>query len=210
MCFGGNDAAEQARIEAERTRRDLERQEEERRQKIKTGQASIDTAFAQFNDPYFAQFRQDYIDSRNPEIDNQYATAKDKLIAALAGRGVLRSTIGANALGDLDKKLGDVRGQIANEAFDMSNSFRDRVEKTKSDLYSLNTASADPDMIAARAQGETTALIPPQSTTPLGDLFGSILAPIVNYSRAAIYSPTGRSGFSSPPTSGAGNGRVYG
>ncbi len=210
MCLGNNGAARQAQLDAERTRQELRQQEDERQGKIRTGQGRIDEAFGQFDEPYFSNFRQSYINSKNPGVADQYTSAKDRLIAALADRGVLKSTIAANSLGDLERRRNDVLGGISDEAFDAANSFRGKVQQSKSDLYALNTASADPDMIATRARGESTALIPPRQTSELGDLFGSILAPVVNYTRAGIYSPYGNrfSGFFNAPTSGRGNSRV--
>jgi hypothetical protein len=79
-------------------------------------------------------------------------------------------------------------------------------------LISLNQSSADPTMIAARARGEATSLVAPQATSPLGDIFGSALAPFVSYQRGAMYGPNGAGNLISysPPTSGLGSGRVVG
>jgi hypothetical protein len=210
MCFG-NDDAEDANRAAEAERQRVRAEEEARQARIKVGQGKIDTAFAQFNDPYFEKFRTDYVGAQNPDIDMQYTNARGKLAAALQNRGTLSSSIAGNAFGELTRKQNDARTGVANEAFDASNSFRNTVEKTKSNLYNVNTASADPGMIANRAMGEATALVPPKATAPLGDLFGSVLAPFAAYTRAGIYSPTGGGrGFAYAPTSGSGSGSVVG
>lgn len=210
MCLGkSNAAANQARFDANLTRQQIDNQEADRQNRIKTGQASIDSSFSQFGEPYFDQYRKDYTDSRNPEIDNQFTNAQDKVTAGLEGRGLLRSTVGANTLAELTRQRDVARGDVANEAFDAANGFKQSVDKSKGDLYALNTASADPSMIAARAQGESTALIPPQTSSPMGDLFANVLSPVAAYARGAQYAPAvGNRSLGAPPTSGSGVGRI--
>lgn len=211
MCFGDGGAAERARQDAAQTQAAIGQQQQERQTRIKTGQGSIDQAFSQFNQPYFDQYRNDYTASRNPEIDSQFNNAQDKMTATLEDRGLLRSTVGANSIGELNRQRDVARGNVANEAFDLANGFKQSVDKSKGDLYALNTASADPSLIATQAQGASTALIPPQATKPLGDLFASVLAPVAAYAKGSMYAPGGygRPGYSSaPPTSGGGTSSI--
>mgnify|MGYP001004377967 FL=1 len=100
MCFGGKDNSRQqaAQAQAEQAAAEAARQS-----RIREGQANIDTAFGQFDDNYFGNFQKSFTDFYNPQIADQYARAKDKLIAALAGRGTLESTVGAAKFGDLEK-----------------------------------------------------------------------------------------------------------
>lgn len=205
----GQTAMNASKADAAAAKAEMDAKEAKRQADIKTGQGSIDSAFAQYGDDYFKHFRDAYVGTKNPEIDRQYGVAKDKMVAGLAGRGVLDSTIGANSLGELEQRRGSAQGDVANEASDLSNNFRNQVEKSKTDLYALNTAAGDPDMIAARARGDATSLIPPSSSSSLGNLFGDVLSPVAQYQKAQAYAPYGGGGFSyGPPTSGAGNGRI--
>ncbi len=206
MCFGGKQDNSGAQIAAQQ-----KADEEARQARINEGRSKIDANFAQYDDPYFAKFRTDFTNAQNPDIDQQYSTAKDKLSAALANRGILSSTIAGNAFGDLTKANTKARTDLANEAFDASNTFHNQIEKTKSDLYSTNIAAADPGMIANRAEGEAASLVAPRPNQ-LGDIFGSVLAPFAAYTRAATYSPYAKGGsiFSFAPTSGGGSGKVIG
>lgn len=209
----GKTAMDNSKADAAAAKAEMDAKEAKRQADIKTGQGSIDHAFAQYGDDYFKHFRDSYVGTKNPEIDRQYGVAKDKMVAGLAGRGVLDSTIGANALGQLEERRGSAQGDVANEASDLSNDFRGQVEKSKTDLYALNTAAGDPNMIASRAAGESTALIPPQSSSPLGNLFGDVLSPYAAYQKSNAYAPGAYGGFSyggSAPTSGGGSGRVVG
>jgi hypothetical protein len=188
----------------------MRQEEKERRGDIRTGQHEINRNFRQFDDPYYQGVRSDYLGTQTPQIQRQYDKSGGKLSALLADRGVLNSSIAGNAFGDLERTRTEATGRATNEAFDAENAFRDRVEKSKSNLYSLNQAAADPKMIAAQALGQTTALTPPQSTSQLGDLFANVLAPFANFARADAYNPSGgrvRNFFA--PTSGGGSSAVY-
>lgn len=207
MCFGGGGGDDSAaQIAAQQ-----KAEEEARQRRIGEGRGRIDSAFLQYDDPYFANFRTDYVGAQTPDIDEQYSTAKDRLAAALANRGVLGSTIAGNAFGDLTKTNTKARTDLANQAFDASNTFRNQIEKTKSDLYSTNIAAADPGMIANRAAGEAASLVAPRPNQ-LGDIFANVLAPFAAYTRASTYSPYSKGGslFSFTPTTGAGSGKVIG
>jgi hypothetical protein len=110
-------------------------------------------------------------------LNDQYGIAKDKLISALAGRDTLESSVGANALSQLDKTRDNAAVDIGNAATDASNGLRSKVDSTKSNLYSLNASAADPLTSASRAQSEAGAIVSPQSYPTLTDVFAGALAP---------------------------------
>ena len=209
MCFGGGKSdGSGAQIAAQQ-----KADEEARQARINEGRSRIDSSFAQYDDPYFAKFRTDFVGAQTPDIDEQYSVAKDRLAAALANRGVLSSTIAGNAFGDLTKTNTKARTDLSNQAFDASNQFHNSIEKTKSDLYNTNIAAADPGLAANRAEGEAASLVAPRPS-PLGDIFASVLAPFASYQRGSMYSPYGNPKtaglFSFAPTTGAGSGKVIG
>lgn len=219
MCFGGGSSRKQDAIAAATaadSRAEQERlraEEEARRARITQGQGAIDTAFANYNDDYYNGFKNAYTGNYLPEIDDQEAKARDALTARLAGQGVLESTVGASKLAELAKKANEARTRVGNEATDQSNALRGKVEQAKTNLYSVNNSSADPNAINARATGEATSLAAPTSYTPLGNLFTDLLGSVATAAGANANSPSsffGRStgGFSAAPTSGSGSGRV--
>jgi hypothetical protein len=205
MCLGGGSPDNSATQIANQQKQD----EADREAKVQQGQANIDQAFSQFNDPYFNQYKSDYLGAATPQIEQQYGDAKGTLSAALADRGILSSNIAGTAFGKLDQAHGDQTAAAVNQAADAANSFKNQVDQEKTNLYSLNSASADPSTIATQAEGSAAALVPPTNSTQLGNLFGSVLAPYVNYTRAAMYSPYampyGSNGFGSVPTNGSGS-----
>lgn len=203
MCVGGGGKADNSAAEEAR------RKEAERQRKITEGKGRIDSAFSQFDDGYYDQYGQDYLGFYTPQLEDQYASARDKLTAILAGKGVLEGTPGASRIAELDKKYNTTRTQVANDAEAASRDLRTRVENNKTDLYSLNQSSADPEGIGARAIGQATALEAPPSYNPLGDIFATFLGSIGG--AASRGTPNDRFYNSAQPTlyvSPTGSGRV--
>jgi hypothetical protein len=121
MCGGdSNPGAAQA---AEQTRL-TEAQQAWHDAAVSEGKSKIDQAFSAFDDPYYAKFAQTYKDTYNPQLDEQYGIAKDKLTSIMAGRDTLDSTAGANAIAQQSKTYNNTQADIANKATDASNNLR--------------------------------------------------------------------------------------
>lgn len=177
---------------------EMKAEEEARQARIREGQGRIDQSFTKFDDGYYSGYEDAYKGYYNPQIDDQYNESTDAMTAALAGRGILESSVAADKFSKLAKKMQEARGMIANQAVDARNTLRGKVEKTKTDLYSMNASTADPSAIAARAAGEATALAAPQAYSELGQIFQSILAPVSAYASSAQNSRGGL--FNQNPT----------
>jgi len=178
MCLSApkNTAADEAaKAEAETRAR-----EEKRQADITAGKVNIDNAYATFNDDYYGGYKDTYTGYYNPQVDDQYAQAKDKLTAALTGRGIYESSPGIAKMAELDKTYNQGRTQVANDAEAASRGLQSSVENSKTDLYALNQSSADPEGIGSRAVGQATALAAPQSFSPLGSLFAGLLSGFAN------------------------------
>lgn len=191
---------------------EMKAEEAARQARIKEGQGRIDDAFTKYDDNYYGGYENSYKAYYNPQIDDQYGEATDQLTAALAGRGLLESSVSADKFSKLAQKMYEARTAVGNQAADARNQLRGKVEKTKTDLYSMNSATADPSAIAARAAGEAAALAAPQPYTPLGQLFTAVVGSIGNYASAANNSRGGLWGNSNTPAapSGGGSSNVVG
>lgn len=155
---------------------EIARQEEEARQaRIKQGQSAIDTEFAQFDDPFFTNYQNNYTGYYIPQVEDQYQKAREKLTLKLAGSGNLNAGAGADALGDLRSQYELRRGDITNQALDAVNQRKNEIEGIRSDLYNQNRASADPAAAATLAASRSGGLVTPPAYTPIGDLFGNLL-----------------------------------
>lgn len=204
MCFGAKKAAEQAAAEARRTSADLKRQEAQRQANIKGGRTKIETAFSRFNDDYFGNYTDQYLDYYNPQIDEQYTTATGKAAASFRDRGMGQSTVAAGGLANLFKDRSRARTQVANDAASAANQLRGNVENTKTNLYNLNQSAADPESANIRAQAEATALVAPPTYSPLGQVFAASLNSIGNAGSA--YQNRAPAPYRSPYSTAAGGG----
>src|SRR5438128_995912 len=102
MCnlFGGNKGPSPQELAAQQQAA-IQKQEDDRKAAIGQGKSSIDSAFAQFDQPYFDNYTKAYTAAQDAPLADQYSIAKDKLTAALAGRDTLESTGGINAISQL-------------------------------------------------------------------------------------------------------------
>jgi len=186
----------------------LEDQQKKHDTDVATGKTSIDSAFKQFDQPYFDKYGQSYQDVYNPQLTDQYGIAKDKMYAMLAGNDQLGGSVGNNDLAQLDKTYANNQADIANKAKDSENAFKASVDNTKSQLYTQNAAAADPELMAAQAQAASGAVVAPSSYPSLSNVFGDALNSVATASRAnanSMYPYQGFS-FSTAPISGTGSG----
>jgi len=186
MCFGGGGSTAQ---DATDTYNDIDAREVIRQNDIKKGKANIDTNFAQFNDPYYQGYEKAYADNYVPQIEKQYATSVGKMMSALAERGMDRSSVGAAAQGDLFGENVKAKASIASDARSAADNLRSNVENTKSNLYAMNNASADPAAANAMALGQSKSLVAPPQYSQLGDVFASAMQPFSNGITAANNAP---------------------
>lgn len=181
MCFGsgggGDNGAAAAAAASQQQTKMMEDQQAKHDSNVNAGKSSIDRAFSQFDPAYFDTYKKSYLDAANPQLKDQYGIARDKLIASLAGRDTLESSVGANSLAQLDKTRDNTAIDIGNKATDATNQFKGHVDQTKSSLYAQNASAADPLTAASEAQSQAGALVSPQSYPTLTDVFAGALAP---------------------------------
>jgi len=179
--FGTKKAAKKQAAEAAKAEAETKAREDKRQADIKAGNAAVDSAFSQYDNNYYDNFKSTYTGNFNPEIDKQYSDATGKMTAALAGRGMLDSSLGAAKFGEALTTKNAARARVANDAEVAAGDMKGKVAARKTDLYSLNQAAADPEGIAAQATGAATALAAPPQYSELGQVFANVLAPFSNY-----------------------------
>lgn len=149
--------------------------EAERQARIKEGQSNIDSAFEQFNDPYYEGVTTDYNSYYNPQVEQQYKDALDKLTLQLGQQGILQSSAGNEQIGKLTENYGKQKQTVADAALNAANDARARIQQQKTNLYSQNTAAADPSQAASLAATAAQSAISPPVYSPLGNLFAGLL-----------------------------------
>ena len=151
MCMGGSRGDGGA---AERRRA-----EEERQARIRAGDAKITDQFKGFDDAFYDNRRNAYLDFAKPQVTDQYEDAFKQLTLALADSNLLNSSAAARRRGDLLKKKGEYERQIGSKANEYANTARSQVESAKSDLRSQNMNIANPTLalpMQRSGQGRST------------------------------------------------------
>jgi len=168
MCFSPS-------IPADNSAEIARKQEQERQDRIDAGRSRIDETFAKFDDPYFKQVEDNYTGYYMPQLEDQYQEARRKKVLGLSRSGNLNSGSGARQLSDLFGAYEDNRSLVGNSALDAANRARSDVEGSRSDLYSQNRSAADPSAAQSSALARAGTLTPPQSYSPLGDMFSKFI-----------------------------------
>lgn len=156
------------------------KQEEERQAAILEGKGRIDTAFSRFTPEYYGGIKQSYLDYYNPQLEKQYKDALENLTYSLARSGNALSSTSSEQKGDLFGAYEDKRREITDRAAQAAANARAQVESQKSNLYGLNSSSADPALAASRASAAAVDLEAPQTYSPLGDVFASFINTAAN------------------------------
>lgn len=189
-----------------------EQMENDRQARIRAGAGQIDEAFKKFDEPFYADFQDRFLDFYTPQIDQQLGDARSKITTNLVDRGMLESTTGLRSLGRLQDADNVQRTTLANQAVDQSNALKGQVENEKADLFALNEASADPERIGPLVSGAATAFAAPQSFSPLEDIFASVIRSATDFQAARQGNPNPRPLFGqasrAPKAGSAGSGRV--
>jgi hypothetical protein len=171
MCFGDGGAKAQERAAAEQRR-----EEQQRKRRIAEGTAAIDSTFAPFNDGFFAARGKAYSDFANPQVEDQFKTAREKLIYALARNSLTNSTVAADKFANLQKTYDTTRQVVAGRAGDEANKARLAAESNRSDLVAQLQATADPGAAARSAVARSAAISQTPGFDPLGNLFTNVTA----------------------------------
>ena len=190
----GKNAAAKA---AEGQRRD----ETARQGRIKDGTASINTSFDdQFDDDFFDNLGQSYVDFARPQVDEQAAKARKQLTFALARNGTLDSSMRTTQNEDLTRDVNRGLQDVADKGRDYATSARTGVESSRSDLVSLLQTTGDNVGAANAALSRAETLSRPPAYSPIGQLFTDYTAGL---SQQAAFERAASLGYGTPAPAGA-------
>lgn len=154
------------------------KQEEARQAAIRAGTERIngifdgaDTGTGGFNDAFYDQQKQNYLDFAMPQLEDQRAKAARELTYSLARSGNLESSARADLAGQLQKQYDTQAQSVASKALDYENQSRTNVENARSDLISMLNATGDAESAANSAIARSQALSATPSYNPLTSMF---------------------------------------
>lgn len=161
-----------------------------------------------FDDNFYNQRAQNYMQFAMPQLEDQYSKAQEQLMYALARTGRLQSTTRGNRFADLQQDYDIQKTNVADKAQGYAADARSNVERARADLVALNNSVADPTAIAQQAQLSSNVMRSAPAFDPLAPLFQNVTEGIATQAElerrnASRYN----TGFFAPSLNG-GSGRV--
>jgi hypothetical protein len=182
MCGGGGGGNSAAVDEQRRQAEEARQREEARKANILAGTQRIDQNFSRFDDNFYGQRRQAFLDYSLPQLDQQLAEARKQLTFALGGAGQLRSSTATDRLGQLQRDYELQRAGLVSQADDQAQQLRTSVANSRNTLVDQLGASADPDAAYNNSLARATLIqSTPNNFSPLGQLLGNAAAGVGQY-----------------------------
>lgn len=166
------------------TAADMRAAEAARQAKIQTGMSSINKTFNQFNDAFYQNRFNDYINFAMPQFNQQFSDSNRALTFALARQGIDQSSEGARRFGKLINEANISRQGVVDQAYAAENQARKAVEDARSGLVADLYASANPTAAASASVHRAAYLAQPQGYSPIGQLFSNVTAGLNSYRQA--------------------------
>ena len=196
----------------ELTKRNKER-EARKQSNIAQGRNTIDQGFAGFDDNFYNQYKQDYMDTYNPQLLDQYNETNVNLRNSLKNNDLYNSNFAIGQLDSLkgiyDTEKARVEGQNG-ELGDLANSYKNTINAEKNNLYDYNQNTQtifDPTDISGTVSNKVNQFKNYSFDTPLADTFGSFYQDSTN--KIKNFAPAvGVQNYSSISSSGGTGNRV--
>lgn len=146
--------------------------EQARQARVRQGTTDINTTFdTQFNDNFFNNRKQSFLNYANPQVEDQYGGAQRELTFALDRAGLLDSSARGAKVADLQKKYDLTKQQVGDQALSYENQSKASVEDARSNLIAMLNATGDAQGAANSAITRASALTQPAAFSPLTNLF---------------------------------------
>jgi len=162
------------------------REAEARRQaNIVAGQGEISTLFGKFDDSFYNNRSQSYLNYAMPTLDKQYKDQQRSLTSALARSGNLNSSIRGELFSKLQRQYDTSKLAISDQANAYAAQARAQVAQAKANLIEKNANLADPGLIRSMAEAQAQGVgVDPQYAS-LGQLISDLSASIPSSSGAS-------------------------
>lgn len=170
-----------------------------RRAAMADGLGKINSQFAGFDEPYYQNLQNSYLNYANPQIAESQARAQTGLRSALANKGKLRSSTDAVQQGDLATTYGGIFRDAQSKALDYANQQRGMVQAAKQNSIAQMYGSESPDVGLQAASGAVDSLKTGPAFEPITALLGQAAKYASMDYNNSLYSSNGQSyGLFSP------------
>ena len=150
-------------------------EEAARQKRIKEGLANIENVFSQYDQDFYDQTQDAYIDYYQPQLEDQYQKGLQELQYALARSGRLnRSSTDAYKKAQAAQDMEFQKQDLASKALAAAGQSEADVQAAKEKMIKLNLANADPDLAASLSASQASLLNQPPKYDQLVDVFSDI------------------------------------
>lgn len=156
---------------------EAKQKEAQRQARLKQGSEAINSIFegGGFDDAFYQDYENKYLNYSLPQVKDQYQRARDKLTADLSRAGLLRSTAAVDATSQLFKEnevnTAAMKAAGDQQAAQLRNQIANQKQSAMSQLY----ATEDPTVAANTA---TSSVQQGQIATPNLNPLGALFTPI--------------------------------
>lgn len=196
------EAARQA--EAERQAEAARQAEARRQSNITQGSNEIASVFGQFDDSFYNQRSQDYLNYALPQLDTQYQDEQRNLIAQLARTGNLNSSVRGDLMGKLLGQYNTNKVNLQDTANNYATSARAQVEQARASLLKSNSELADPGVIRTMANAQASGVKVAPQYQSLGDMIANLTSSLSPTSTSANAPGSGVELYDTSKNSGSG------
>jgi hypothetical protein len=127
-----------------------------------------------FNQDFYNNITQQYLNYAMPQIENQYQTAANQVAYKLADQGLAAGGTARDYLtGQLQKTMSDAQQQVYNQGLSLSQSTQQQVGQQENNLINQLIAGASPALTTQQALNAATQFRAPTALPAVGNLFGT-------------------------------------
>jgi hypothetical protein len=183
MCFFKSPKTDNTiQLQQQQEAEEARAREAERQARIAAGTDKINETFSVFDDAFFGQRKDAYLGYYQPQLDDQFNSAKEDLTFALARAGTLNSSMAGEKQADLLNRYDVERAGLLSQADNENAAARSRFQNEKSALVSQLNATGDADRVSNEALARTQQLFQERPAyNPLGDIFSGAAGAVGNF-----------------------------
>jgi len=168
----------------------IAQQEAEREARIRRGMDQINQIFAPYDEGFFDQQREAYVDYAMPQVEDQFVDARNQLGFALARQGIAHSSEANRRAGKLAGDRGLAVNDVLQSGRDVANDARRDLERERQTITAQLQATADPESAANAARAYADIADDSERFETIGPLFQNVTAGLVDMTRPT-YGPYG-------------------
>lgn len=166
--------ADEQRAAAEAEAARIREAEVRRQQNIAEGQNIISQMFGQFDDNFYNNRSQSYIDYAKPQLDTQYQEAMQNLVRSLSRSGNLNSSVRGKAMADMQTQYDKGMLSITDQGKQYANNAKTAIEQARGGLLAQNAQLADPGQVRDLATSQVAGLSTLPTYSPLSTLIQAL------------------------------------